>query len=67
MPGIRIAVVAVTSAVLAAVLVFKYLKTRDKGLIWIFAGLIVWPVSKYALNHLVYHSVNRIMDGRGVV
>lgn len=38
----------------------------DRGYLWLFAGLVVWPYVSFGLEQYMHHSVNRVLDGQPV-
>lgn len=51
---------------IAWVLVLKYLRTRDKGFLWLAAAFIVWPLINSLLGHGNAIMLNRLADGEPV-
>lgn len=52
--------------VLFAILVYKFLRTRDPGLLWLMVPLLVAPVLDLLLNPALQAAVNALSAGRRV-
>ena len=50
----------VTILIKAAVIVFKYARTRDRGFIWLGIALVVWPVNMALMNYGLQAMITRI-------
>ncbi len=51
---------------IAVVLVRKYLRTRDVGLVWLGVAVVIWPLVSRLLEHGESMLIDRLVKGQSV-
>ena len=52
------ALVLVVLILAAAVLLLKYQRTKDAGLLWLVVAGVIWPVASRIIERRIVHSIN---------
>jgi|GraSoiStandDraft_29_1057270.scaffolds.fasta_scaffold2856596_1 hypothetical protein len=63
---ILVAVGLVLHLAIAVVLVRKYLRTRDVGLVWLGVAVVIWPLVSRLLEHGESVLIDRLVKGQSV-
>jgi len=63
---ILVAVGLVLHLAIAVVLVRKYLRTRDVGLVWLGVAVVIWPLVSRLLEHGESMLIDRLVKGQSV-